>query len=69
MMNKGFQNANNIDVENVIRILRNEMNCVLRAEKGCSRDCEKCDLVMDSIDIINAYCDAISILQQVGQAK
>lgn len=44
-------------------IIENEWECVRRADDGeCDRECEKCDLVMPTIDILVAYdiaCDAL----------
>lgn len=53
----------------VIEVLKNEKECVLRNIKGCDRDCEKCDLVMDDSVIVNAYDRVIMELQENQQYR
>ena len=53
--------------EKVIDILDNELRCVVRAEKGCDRQCEKCDLVRDSDEIIVAYVTAINAIHDLDE--
>ena len=54
---------NTMDKLGLVRILRNEQNCVIRNEEhGCNRMCSDCDLVMTSADIIKAYDDVIEII-------
>jgi ribosomal protein L37AE/L43A len=48
-----------------IEILKNEMECVKRADAGCNRKCLECDLVLDSKDIIKTYENAIKLLQNI----
>lgn len=39
-----------------VEILENELRCVQRAStKRCDRECENCDLLMDTDDIAKAY--------------
>ena len=48
----------------VIKVLETERACVVRAMNNeCSRDCSKCDLVMDAEEIVAAYDKAISIVR------
>lgn len=49
-------------IAEVLTVLRNECECVRRADSGCDRNCGRCDLLMDSSTIIAAYDTAISIL-------
>ena len=49
--------------ERAVEILENEAACVRRAET-CDRDCGKCDLVMPTEDILEAYDMAINILSK-----
>lgn len=44
-------------------IIRKERACVIRADV-CDRDCGKCDLVMKTEDIIEAYDMAIFALMK-----
>lgn len=53
----------------VMGVLKNEKECVLRNIKGCDRDCGKCDLVMDDSVIVNAYDRAIMELQENHQYR
>lgn len=55
--------------EEAINVLDNELRCVVRAEKGCDRQCEKCDLVRDTNEIIVAYVTAINALVSIDQIK
>lgn len=49
-------------IAEVLNVLRNERECVRRADSGCDRDCGRCDLLMDGRTILAAYDTAISIL-------
>jgi hypothetical protein len=52
-------------IEEVISILENEKKCVEIAESGkCDRNCAKCEIVMDSKQILNAYEIAIKELEK-----
>lgn len=53
----------------IIEVLKNERECVLRNIKGCDRDCGKCDLVMNDSVIVNAYDMAIMALQEIQQYR
>jgi len=45
-------------------IMENELRCVQRAETHCcDRECEKCDLLMNTDDIIKAYGYVIRMLE------
>jgi len=51
--------------ERAINVLLNEKTCVLRQSVGdCDRECEKCDLVLDDEEIIEAYNHAILAIQK-----
>lgn len=65
----------------IIELLGIELQCVKRAsgleldlssgdwiQTGdiCDRDCEHCDLVQDSAELLNMYCQAISALRRSG---
>lgn len=46
---------------NAQRIMKNEKECVKRADT-CGRDCAKCELVQDTDELIKAYDYAIAAL-------
>lgn len=48
-------------IEKAMNIIQTERTCVLRANI-CNRDCGKCELVMETLDIIEAYDIAIDAL-------
>ena len=53
-----------MEAEKVIEILEVEKKCVTRASKNkCNRNCEVCDLVRPSEEILEAYTEVISILK------
>lgn len=57
-------------IEDIIRILKNEQECVAKAACGfCYRDCENCELVMEDSDIIGAYDAAIEIIGSFEKAE
>lgn len=43
-------------------VMKNEFECVKRAEKGCDRQCDKCDLLMDTEVIKLAYMNVLTLL-------
>ncbi len=45
--------ASYIPPEQVLKVLKTERNCIQRQQ--CDRDCAKCDLVMDSDEILQVY--------------
>lgn len=49
--------------EKIVEILTNELACVIRADKGCDRKCQDCDLVRPTAEIVEAYCEAIKIVE------
>ena len=49
-----------------IEVIRNETKCVERATKGCSRNCNMCDLVLPDKDILDAYDMAVEVLLEKG---
>ena len=55
-----------LSVDEVLQILETERKCVSRASSSipCNRRCDKCDLVLDSEDIIYAYSWAIGFIKQ-----
>ena len=60
------QNNPLLSVDEVLRLLETERKCVSRASSSipCNRRCDKCDLVLDSEDIIYAYSWAIGFIKQ-----
>lgn len=49
--------------ERAAELIKNEMRCVRRANDNfCDRDCEKCDLVVETEEILHAYRKAIEAL-------
>lgn len=55
-----------IDVDRAIRVIETEHECVSR---DCDRDCGKCDLVMESDEILSAYDDVLYLLKRKGTWK
>ena len=49
--------------DKVIEILKNEANCVKAAEY-CTRECNKCSLVKEAKDILNALSIAIDTVEK-----
>lgn len=61
---------NDTEIYDVIKVLQTEKSCVWRNDNGgCDRDCEHCDLVMDSQVILNAYDKAIEIIEKYSKIK
>lgn len=54
-------------VSEAIAILKNEIQCVYRAN-ACDRRCERCDLVREDKDILDAYAMAIGALRLIEDA-
>ncbi len=59
-------NIKHLTPEEVLHILKTERACVNRASSKfpCSRQCDRCDLLLDSDDIMNAYSWAIGFISQ-----
>ena len=55
--------------ERVIEVLKTEKKCVLRNIRGCSRECEKCDLVLPDEEVLTAYDMAIEALKNEDDGK
>lgn len=55
------------DLERTIKILEVERECVQRNETHhmCNRDCDKCDLVLPTSDVLQAYYKAIICLEKM----
>ena len=57
-------------IQRIHDIMKNELRCVQRNElKECDRDCSKCDLLMDTDEIIQAYNDVLKILERIKNLK
>ena len=53
-----------MDMKEVVEILKTEKKCVLRNEFGkCDRECGRCDLLMPTERILEAYTLAIERLE------
>ena len=53
-------------IQRIHDIMKNELRCVQRNEfKECDRDCGKCDLLMDTDEIIKAYGEIIKITERM----
>ena len=52
-----------------IKVIETEIECVRKAVKGCKRNCEKCDLVLDDILILDSYDKAISALKHIAKYR
>ena len=50
-------------LKETIKILHTEKTCVERNEAGCDRNCARCDIVLPSKDILDAYSYAIEVLE------
>ena len=53
-------------IEKAIEVIKTECDCV---KKLCDRDCAKCDLVMESADILLAYDMGIDALRAQQEAE
>ena len=53
-----------MSITRVLEIMENEMECVRRADT-CGRDCGKCDLVMDTNELLEAYELAVWALEEI----
>lgn len=51
-------------IDRTIELLKIERECVHRAET-CTRQCERCPLVQDTGDLLEAYDDAIMWLKAI----
>lgn len=59
-----------MDYERAYDLMDIEQRCVLRAsDKRCDRDCEKCDLVQDSKELVAAYEYAKMALGSLRQVQ
>ncbi|MCQ2270989.1 MAG: hypothetical protein MJZ52_07175 [Bacteroidales bacterium] len=52
-------------VDNAIRVIKTEMECVSRQPNGCDRDCGHCDLVLQDKTILDGYNTALEALQEL----
>ena len=48
--------------ETALRIMKNEKECVLRQGNSCDRDCMKCDLLLPTDEVLEAYDVVIDLL-------
>ena len=57
--------------EQAIKLMHVEMTCIERASNAdhpCTRECEKCDLLQKSEDLLAAYSMAVAALRtQLGR--
>ena len=54
--------------EEAIAIIQNECTCVMKASvDDCNRNCNKCELVKPTNEILEAMCMAISALEQMPE--
>lgn len=50
----------------VLKVIETERKCVIRNTiGGCDRDCAKCDLLLPTNDIIHAYDNVITMIQNL----
>lgn len=56
-----------MNLEQIREILKTEYKCVSRND--CDRDCGKCDLVMDSEQILEAYSIVLQLFNQLESLK
>lgn len=52
------------DIEKVIELMKNELNCIFRNIDGCDRMCQNCDLVKTDDELLFAFNTAISALEK-----
>lgn len=50
-----------MEITNVIKIIETERECISRQQ--CDRQCQNCDLVMNSKDILDAYDYILELLE------
>ena len=59
-----------MDIQRTIDVMKNEAECVSRNDgKNCNRECEKCDLLRDASEILEAYHVAILGLQELQRYR
>lgn len=51
------------------RIMENEYSCVIRASNGCDRKCEKCDLLLPTDQVMDAYEYVLECLHKTSGEK
>ena len=50
----------------VLKVIETERKCVIRNAIGnCDRDCAKCDLLLPTNDIVEAYDRVITMIQNL----
>ena len=51
-------------------VMENELRCVQRASvNACDRDCEHCELLMDTNEIVQAYGKVIKLLEIIMEVS
>ena len=56
--------------ERAIELMKNEIRCINRASDNlCDRNCEKCDLVVGTEEMLHAYRRAIRALEERPKSK
>lgn len=56
----------NMTYQQAIKLLEVEKECISRNElKMCNRKCDKCDLVENTYDLLDAYNIAINCIKEV----
>ena len=53
-------------ISRVIELLRCERECVFKNANGCDRNCDRCDLVQNDLELIEMYDFLISMME-IGQ--
>lgn len=65
-----MEKFSDVSPEKAIEILKNEVACVVRASDGlCDRDCGKCDLVRDTMDIVKSLQMGAWAVEELAQAE
>ena len=59
-----------MQIDKILQIMQNEKQCIIRNSKQqCNRECNKCDLVLEDKEIIEAYTYVIHIIKSVEKLR
>lgn len=59
-----------MQIDKILQVMQNEKECVIRNSKQqCNRECNKCDLVLEDKEIIEAYTYAIHIIESIEKLR
>lgn len=56
-----------MDNKTAIRVIKNEVKCIIRSSRGCDKKCEKCNLHVSKNDLMSAYDLSIKALMKMQE--